>query len=496
MAVQRGEINLRDLVSWEPSLHVLREGQSGPGGDPLDRDIDWVVTARPSAPMLPPLRGAELVLMPHHIAMESGIPLAMLLGELAKQPVAGVVIENLSTPPPTTGLPVLGVRTITSDLETELNRLLTARRGDLLRTGADIEHAISESNSRNARPGELIEALSSRLGLGITVTTASGAIQFSTTDQAEARRMLPGAPAYRDDEWLQQPLQGQRILWIGPVTPDQRALGRLVIRRVREGIQRSLDQADASAPHGTARIQALNALLQSPGSASPEQLMANSLRAGLPVGTQLRIALYPNDERQADSRRRIATFGTVHDAGVIDGMQGCIITAQETRARTVQIATPAMPEAQVMFALSASISSARQLPEAVRQVRYVAALQQRRLLQRNEAHFDDHVHLGAFRLLYDRWGSPELHRYVDSLVGALLREDRRGLLRETLRVYLEYGGAQRPTAERLGIHRNTLSYRLRQIRSVLSIDPDDPQGRLGLHLALLAADLPPAPPMM
>ncbi|HYI25237.1 MAG TPA: hypothetical protein VD767_07495, partial [Thermomicrobiales bacterium] len=164
MAVQRGEINLRDLVSWEPSLHVLREGQSGPGGDPLDRDIDWVVTARPSAPMLPPLRGAELVLMPHHIAMESGIPLAMLLGELAKQPVAGVVIENLSTPPPTTGLPVLGVRTITSDLETELNRLLTARRGDLLRTGADIEHAISESNSRNARPGELIEALSSRLG--------------------------------------------------------------------------------------------------------------------------------------------------------------------------------------------------------------------------------------------------------------------------------------------------------------------------------------------
>ena len=58
------------------------------------------------------------------------------------------------------------------------------------------------------------------------------------------------------------------------------------------------------------RIQALNALLQSPGSSSPEQLMASSLRAGLPVGAQLRIALYPNDERQADTRRRIATFGT------------------------------------------------------------------------------------------------------------------------------------------------------------------------------------------
>jgi DNA-binding PucR family transcriptional regulator len=106
------------------------------------------------------------------------------------------------------------------------------------------------------------------------------------------------------------------------------------------------------------------------------------------------------------------------------------------------------------------------------------------------------VHLGAFRLLYDRWGTPELQRYVESLVGELLREDRRGLLRETLRTYLEYGGAQRPTSERLGIHRNTLTYRMRQIRTVLDIDPDDPRGRLGLHMALLASELPPAPPIM
>jgi purine catabolism regulator len=496
MSVQRGEISLRDLVSWEPELRVLREGASAQGEDPLDRDVDWVVTARPSAPMLPPLRGGELVLMPHHIALESGVPLPMLLSELAGQPVAGVVLEHPSAAPGNPLLPVLGVHAISAELETELNRLLTARRGDLLRTGVDIEHAISELNARNARPGELIESLSSRLGLGITVTTANGAIQFSTTDQAEARRMLPGAPAYRNDEWLQQPLQGQRVLWIGPVTAEQRALGRLVIRRVREGIQRALDQADASAPHGSARIQALNALLQSPASSSPEQLVANALRAGIPVGTHLRIALFPNGERQADARRRIAAFGAIHDAGVLDGLQACIVTAHESRARTVQVATPAATELLVTIAFSSTLSSARHVPEGVRQARYIAALQQRCLLQRNEAMFDDYAHLGAFRLLYDRWGSPELHRYVESLVGALLREDRRGMLRETLRVYLEHGGAQRPTAERLGIHRNTLSYRLRQIRSVLAIDPDDPQGRLGLHLALLAADLPPAPPVM
>jgi DNA-binding PucR family transcriptional regulator len=346
-------------------------------------------------------------------------------------------------------------------------------------------------NARNARPGEVIETLSSRLGLGITVTTANGAIQFSTTDQAEARRMLPGAPSYRPDEWLRHPLPGQRVLWIGPVTPDQRALGRLMIQRVREGIQRALDQADAAAPHGPARIQALNALLLAAASTPPDQMTASAMRAGLPAATPLRIALLAGSGRQTEARRRIAAFGTIHEAGTVDGLEACIVVAQEPRARTVQVATAT--DAGPVLALSAPVASARAIPEGVRQARYIAALQQRGLLARPEAHFDDYAHLGAFRLLYDRWGSPDLHRYVESMVGPLLREDRRGLLRETLRVYLEHGGAQRPTAERLHIHRNTLSYRLRQIRAVLAIDPDDPQGRLGLHLALLAAELPPAP---
>jgi DNA-binding PucR family transcriptional regulator len=90
--------------------------------------------------------------------------------------------------------------------------------------------------------------------------------------------------------------------------------------------------------------------------------------------------------------------------------------------------------------------------------------------------FDDDVVLGAFRLLYDQWGTQQQHHYIDQIVGDLLREDRRGQLRETLRVYLEYGGAQRPTSEKLGIHRNTLTYRMRQIREMLSLDPDDPTG--------------------
>lgn len=496
MTSRNGEITLRDLVSWEPHLRVLSNGRSDGNDDPLDRDVEWVVTARTGAPMLPSLRGGELVLMPHRIVVESGVPLAMLISELSGQPVAGVVIDHPATPPGGLALPILGVPIISNELESDINRLLTSRRGDLLRTGADIERTIAELTARDARPGELIESLSARLNLGITVTTSSRAILFSTTEHGESRPSLANYPGQKGSEWIKQQLMGQRMLWIGPVAPHQRALGRLVIRRLRDGIQRSLDQADATAPHGSARIQALNALLQPSTNISGEQLAANALRAGLPVGAQLRVALHIASDRDADVRRRIATFGSIHDAGSLDGFSACIVSLQETRARTVMVSSPLAQDAAVNVALSAPIPSARQLPEAVRQVRYIAGLQQRRLLLRNEVQFDDNVHLGAFRLLYDRWGAPDLHRFVDSLVGQLLREDRRGLLRETLRVYLEYGGAQRPTSERLGIHRNTLTYRMRQIRSVLDLDPDDPKGRLGLHLALLASELPPAPPLV
>ena len=494
MAARNGEITLRDLLSWEPHLRLLAPGHQTGDDDPLDRDVEWVVTARTGAPMLPQLRGGELVLMPHRIVAESGVPLAMLVAELASQPVAGIVIDQPSTTPANPAMPVLGVPLITNELESELNRLLTARRGDLLRTGADVERLIAELTARDARPGELIETLSARLGLGITVTTSTGAILFSTTEQADARPRQPEYPGQGSGEWIRQPLLGQRMLWIGPVAPSQRALGRIVIRRLRDGVQRSLDQADATAPHGSARIQALNALLQPGPGSSPDQLAANALRAGIPAGIQLRVALYRPGDRDQEIRRRLATFGSLNDAGTIDGLTAQIITIGENRARTIMISQPGF-EGSAAIAISAAVPSARHLPEAVRQVRYIAGLQQRGLLSRAEVQFDDDVVLGAFRLLYDQWGTPEQLRYVDQVVGDLLREDRRGQLRETLRVYLEYGGAQRPTSEKLGIHRNTLTYRMRQIREMLSLDPDDPTGRLGLHLALLSVELPPAPPL-
>ncbi|MFC5824015.1 PucR family transcriptional regulator [Nonomuraea insulae] len=63
----------------------------------------------------------------------------------------------------------------------------------------------------------------------------------------------------------------------------------------------------------------------------------------------------------------------------------------------------------------------------------------------------------------------------------LLRIDRDGTLLETLAAVLEEGGALK-AAERLGVHRNTITTRLDRIKSA-GFDLDDPATRLALQLA-------------
>ena len=64
------------------------------------------------------------------------------------------------------------------------------------------------------------------------------------------------------------------------------------------------------------------------------------------------------------------------------------------------------------------------------------------------------------------------------------------LLRQTWLAYLDAGGSQTETAAALGIHRNTLTYRLRQIAQLTGHAPDDPRMRLAVHVALAAERMP------
>ena len=96
-------------------------------------------------------------------------------------------------------------------------------------------------------------------------------------------------------------------------------------------------------------------------------------------------------------------------------------------------------------------------------------------------HFKD---LGLQRFLFGWFDSPRSRQLAVEFVKPLLEDDphQRAELLPTLRAYLEAGSRLTPAAQALGIHRNTLRYRLDRVAQLLDLDLADPDVRLVLQL--------------
>ena len=90
-------------------------------------------------------------------------------------------------------------------------------------------------------------------------------------------------------------------------------------------------------------------------------------------------------------------------------------------------------------------------------------------------------------------GDPErTRRFVHEQLGALVRDDDESArLRATLMIYLQENGSRVATAERIGVHPNTVANRIRTCRELLDRDLSKEQVSLLVALAL-AATLGPA----
>jgi purine catabolism regulator len=90
-----------------------------------------------------------------------------------------------------------------------------------------------------------------------------------------------------------------------------------------------------------------------------------------------------------------------------------------------------------------------------------------------------HADLDDLRSLYER------------TLGKLFDEDRKrgGDLIATLDAYCDTGGSLSQTAERLGVHRNTVLYRVRRIQAVTLTNLQDGPSRLLLQVGLVAGRL-------
>ena len=99
--------------------------------------------------------------------------------------------------------------------------------------------------------------------------------------------------------------------------------------------------------------------------------------------------------------------------------------------------------------------------------------------------------LGAFRLLLEVQSPDAMRRFVDELLGPLLRyaESRDTPLLETLEALAQGRWVRRVAARQLGVHINSLSYRVDRIESLSGLKLDDPETRVAVAIALRARSM-------
>jgi sugar diacid utilization regulator/putative methionine-R-sulfoxide reductase with GAF domain len=96
--------------------------------------------------------------------------------------------------------------------------------------------------------------------------------------------------------------------------------------------------------------------------------------------------------------------------------------------------------------------------------------------------------LGAFRLLLEVQSPQALKTFVDEVLGPLLRyaESRDTPLLETLEALAAARWVRRAAARSLGVHVNSLAYRIERIQQLTGLSLDDPETRVAVAIALRA----------
>lgn len=93
-------------------------------------------------------------------------------------------------------------------------------------------------------------------------------------------------------------------------------------------------------------------------------------------------------------------------------------------------------------------------------------------------------YVGVNRILLRLKSDPDLQHFSNMTIHRLRKESNDEQLVETIDAYLKENGNNSKTAERLFIHRRTLSYRLEKIEQLLNVDLNDSDTRFLLYLLL------------
>ena len=121
---------------------------------------------------------------------------------------------------------------------------------------------------------------------------------------------------------------------------------------------------------------------------------------------------------------------------------------------------------------------------------YKQAVAARRVAELENANSRNYSDIGIFKLITRIENKEILEDYVEGIIGKLIKydnENNSGLL-NMLRQYLYASGSIQEVAAKTGVHRNTVNYKIKQIKEILDSELKDEQ-KMNFLLALHILDL-------
>jgi purine catabolism regulator len=537
-------ITVRDIIDQAlPDEAAVVAGEQGLAGE-----VTWATRPRPSPPAFGHLSGGELVLLtPKALSsLDERLTLDAAIRQLAGFGVSAVGFAGRPTAAARSASNLASIPLIQLPpdadlalLEREASHLVAVRRRDAQRRGSETSRRLMELAIAGESLADLTTALSEsaqrdvfivgRDGRLLAMTSPSGQVPSSTV-------IMPLLEAGRPLEldWLKSNTGGSMaeptttvLPWDGVqyrvVSPILGRDGNLGLLSMLIGSPTAMPEERALASRGAAASAIVLAREQAAATARQElelnvldEILDGALRSEISLIQQARRLGHALEQPHAALVARFDTGGGAQPRVNFETTRNAVEAALNRLDATVLwrirhnnieiVWNPAQVEQGADFpirlqhelgrqargapatislgvgAIHAGTAGIRQSPQEAKQ----ALTMSRRLYGTGQVtRFED---LGIYRLLFAARDLPELRSFHDDALTALLDYDRQhgAELVRTLGAFFAGRCGPKETAAILGVHRNTVLYRLERIRELTGFDLDDADVRLRLQLAYSA----------
>ena len=259
------ELTVGDLLRWQPVPMDL-VGSLEEQAEALDAEFSWAVGIRATPPVLPALRGKEVVVVPasmlEELERQESIQRDDVAEHLRSLRVSAVITDDLRLARRLSGLVVIEVAGGHTDLETMLNRYFTERRGDLYQLGTELARTFSSASIGGSDLDKFLLLATGRTGIPLALLTSTGRVLAASDGQLEVPSSVIGSGransrlSAQGRDWVMQPVTGAGlpdgvvlVAELARADPADRA--RLVLEQTGEALGLMFDRlppVDAGSP--------------------------------------------------------------------------------------------------------------------------------------------------------------------------------------------------------------------------------------------------------